>query len=125
MSGHAQKFGGSFPQIFVLKFEKMKVERKTPEFSKKVKISCIYKFLVVGNPQKLVPFLTVTLIELEWPIRRLVSSFLLGLKWPPLRGECQSHRPILTSLLFRGVCGGRHHRTHQKQSDQVFGSFYI
>jgi hypothetical protein len=37
----------------------MKVVRKTPEFSKKVKISCIYKFLVVGNPQKLVPFLTV------------------------------------------------------------------
>jgi hypothetical protein len=59
MSGHAQKFGGSFPQIFVVKFEKMKVVRKTPEFSKKVKISCIYKFLVVGNPQKLVPFLTV------------------------------------------------------------------
>jgi hypothetical protein len=35
MSGHAQKFGGSFPQIFVVKFEKMKVVRKTPEFSKK------------------------------------------------------------------------------------------
>jgi len=52
-------FGVSFPQIFVVKFEKMKVVRKTPEFSKKVKISCIYKFLVVGNPQKLVPFLTV------------------------------------------------------------------
>jgi hypothetical protein len=61
MSGHAQKFGGSFPQIFVVKFEKMKVVRKTPEFSKKVKISCIYKFLVVGNPQKLVPFLTVNI----------------------------------------------------------------
>ena len=59
MSGHAQKFGGSFPQIFVVKFEKMKVVRKTPEFSKKVKISCIYNFLVVGNPKKLVPFLTV------------------------------------------------------------------
>ncbi len=59
MSGHAQKFGGNFPQIFVVNFEKMKVVRKTPKFSKKVKISCIYKFLVVGNPQKLVPFLTV------------------------------------------------------------------
>jgi hypothetical protein len=59
MSGHAQKFGGNFPQIFVVKFEKMKVVRKTPEFSKKVKISCIYKFLVVGNPPKLVHFLTV------------------------------------------------------------------
>jgi hypothetical protein len=59
MSGHAQKFGGNFPQIFVVKFEKMKVVGKTPEFSKKVKISCIYKFLVVDNPQKLVPFLTV------------------------------------------------------------------
>jgi hypothetical protein len=59
MSGHAQKFGGNFPQIFVVKIEKMKVVRKTPEFSKKVKISCIYKFLVVDNPQKLVPLLTV------------------------------------------------------------------
>jgi hypothetical protein len=49
MSGHAQKFGGNFPQIFVVKVEKMKVVRKTPEFTKKVKISCIYKFLVVDN----------------------------------------------------------------------------
>jgi hypothetical protein len=69
MSGHAQKFGGNFPQIFVVKFEKMKVVRKTPEFSKKVKISCIYKFLVVDNPQKLVPFLTVYIKKLRLLIK--------------------------------------------------------
>ncbi|XP_046452817.1 flagellar attachment zone protein 1-like [Daphnia pulex] len=50
----------------------MKVVRKTPEFSKKVKISCIYKFLVVGNPQKLVPFLTVK--EKSWSERYQASN---------------------------------------------------
>jgi hypothetical protein len=59
MSGRAQKFGGNFPQIFVVKFEKMKLVRKTPKLVKSVTISYIHLFLVVDNPQKLVHFLTV------------------------------------------------------------------
>jgi hypothetical protein len=56
MSGHAQKFGGSFPQIFVVKFEKMKVVRKTPEFSKKSKFRAFTNFWWLATPKNWYPF---------------------------------------------------------------------
>jgi hypothetical protein len=64
MSGHAQKFWGNFPKIVVVKFEKKnRLVRKTPKLAKSVTISYIHLFLVVDNPKKLVPFLTVYFLK--------------------------------------------------------------
>jgi hypothetical protein len=73
MSGHAQKFGGNVPQIFVVKFEKMRLTRKTPKFPKSVTISYIHLFLVVDNPPKLVPFLTVCISSLNLDVNFIGS----------------------------------------------------
>ncbi len=35
MSSHAQKFGGNFPQIFVVKFEKNEIGAYNPEIGEK------------------------------------------------------------------------------------------
>jgi hypothetical protein len=102
MSGHAQKFGGYFPQIFVVKFEKMKLVRKTPKLAKSVTISYIHLFLVVDNPQKLVPFLTVWGIAWLGNCRRKCPArFKPGCPAVKMTNENKIHQKIRSKVLNR------------------------
>jgi hypothetical protein len=58
-----KNLGVIFPKYLYLNLKKIKLVRKTPKLAKSVTISYIHLFLVVDNPPKLVPFLTVFLLR--------------------------------------------------------------